>query len=249
MRAPSPRCTNHRYAVGVRGCAACSALSNPHPHRQRAARALNPQIALQITSPPGTSPALLPLQRVHRPWAPTCWPVDCLLAFLAPPKPPPSNPRLSVTQIGGGLRAFQVRRFNVDPTSRAFYAMRKDGSYEDFSYLKCTFALWGGGCGWTGIGWARTRLRVVGAPHARRPGGRFATGVLSMCAVGRGDWLTGYGRAHARGGLGSGVCDCDCKSPIPRGPNMLHGIVAFTTNIRKLLFRTALPASGSCTVP
>ena len=54
-------------------------------------------------------------------------------------------------QIGNGLRAFQVRSYSVaqhrdGPPPRAFYAVRKDGSAEDFSYLKCIDRLFPGAC-------------------------------------------------------------------------------------------------------
>eukprot|EP00197_Chlamydomonas_leiostraca_P002285 CAMPEP_0202857698 /NCGR_PEP_ID=MMETSP1391-20130828/540_1 /ASSEMBLY_ACC=CAM_ASM_000867 /TAXON_ID=1034604 /ORGANISM="Chlamydomonas leiostraca, Strain SAG 11-49" /LENGTH=171 /DNA_ID=CAMNT_0049536537 /DNA_START=91 /DNA_END=602 /DNA_ORIENTATION=- len=43
-------------------------------------------------------------------------------------------------KLGLGVRAFQVRPFRGaggDGEARAFHALRKDGSWEDFSYLKC----------------------------------------------------------------------------------------------------------------
>ncbi|GAX82585.1 hypothetical protein CEUSTIGMA_g10011.t1 [Chlamydomonas eustigma] len=43
-------------------------------------------------------------------------------------------------KIGEGLAGFQVRRFN-EAGALAFYVVRKDGSSEDFSYLKCCAAL------------------------------------------------------------------------------------------------------------
>ncbi|GLC48648.1 hypothetical protein PLESTB_000121300 [Pleodorina starrii] len=43
----------------------------------------------------------------------------------------------AAAKIGGGLRAFQVRHFNAETDSRAFFAIRKDGTLEDFSYVKC----------------------------------------------------------------------------------------------------------------
>ena len=51
-----------------------------------------------------------------------------------------------MVQIGPGLRSFQVRHFTAasDPTAKAFYAVRRDGTFEDFSYLKCCAALFPG---------------------------------------------------------------------------------------------------------
>ncbi|KAG2435227.1 hypothetical protein HXX76_007309 [Chlamydomonas incerta] len=49
------------------------------------------------------------------------------------------------SKIGCGLRSFQVRRFEGarDADARAFFAVRKDGSAEDFSYVKCVSAIFG----------------------------------------------------------------------------------------------------------
>lgn len=48
-------------------------------------------------------------------------------------------------QIGGGLRAIQVRRFYAaTDEAKAFYAVRKDGSTEDFSFLKACQKLFPG---------------------------------------------------------------------------------------------------------
>ncbi|GIL88870.1 hypothetical protein Vretimale_16928 [Volvox reticuliferus] len=51
----------------------------------------------------------------------------------------------AASKIGCGLRAFQVRVFRAeDPDSRAFYAVRKDGTAEDFSYIKCLLTFFPG---------------------------------------------------------------------------------------------------------
>eukprot|EP00199_Chlamydomonas_sp_CCMP681_P005744 CAMPEP_0119101258 /NCGR_PEP_ID=MMETSP1180-20130426/357_1 /TAXON_ID=3052 ORGANISM="Chlamydomonas cf sp, Strain CCMP681" /NCGR_SAMPLE_ID=MMETSP1180 /ASSEMBLY_ACC=CAM_ASM_000741 /LENGTH=244 /DNA_ID=CAMNT_0007085353 /DNA_START=67 /DNA_END=802 /DNA_ORIENTATION=+ len=55
-------------------------------------------------------------------------------------------------KLGVGIRSFQVRSFHMQPTPgssegvedvapRAFFAVRKDGSTEDFSYIKCLVQL------------------------------------------------------------------------------------------------------------
>ncbi|MEW5315456.1 MAG: hypothetical protein WDW38_006882 [Sanguina aurantia] len=49
------------------------------------------------------------------------------------------------SKIGSGLRSFQVRRFSVDdPLAKALFAVRKDGSAVDFSYMKCLVSLYPG---------------------------------------------------------------------------------------------------------
>ncbi|EFJ41544.1 tRNA pseudouridine synthase mitochondrial precursor [Volvox carteri f. nagariensis] len=50
----------------------------------------------------------------------------------------------AASKIGCGLRAFQVRHYNADGEARAFFAIRKDGTREDFSYVKCLGQLYPG---------------------------------------------------------------------------------------------------------
>ncbi|KAG2489575.1 hypothetical protein HYH03_012023 [Edaphochlamys debaryana] len=48
-------------------------------------------------------------------------------------------------KIGGGLRSFQVRPFRQgEADAKAFNAIRKDGTAEDFSYIKCLNTLFPG---------------------------------------------------------------------------------------------------------
>ncbi|KAG1658937.1 hypothetical protein FOA52_007129 [Chlamydomonas sp. UWO 241] len=110
-------------------------------------------------------------------------------------------------KLGVGLQAFQVRKFD-GKGNRAFYAVRKDGSLEDFSYLKCCCALFtdmgepgdkkraktdgkGRGDGVRGRGRGAVGARGTGgAGRGSSPGGRGA----------RGGRFGGRGRGGARGG-------------------------------------------------
>ncbi|KAF5831878.1 hypothetical protein DUNSADRAFT_12415 [Dunaliella salina] len=48
-------------------------------------------------------------------------------------------------KVGPGIKTFQVRDIEVpEGTARAFFAMRKDGSMEDFSFIKCAGQLYPG---------------------------------------------------------------------------------------------------------
>lgn len=81
----------------------------------------------------------LPAPAVTAPPPASALPLPLRTPLLLPPPP----------QLGCGLRAFQVRRFQ-DTESRAFHAVRKDGGAEDFSYLKCVSALFPGAEGGRG---------------------------------------------------------------------------------------------------
>ena len=50
-----------------------------------------------------------------------------------------SSPLSLHTQIGSGISGFQVREYNQSG-ALAFYVARKDGTFEDFSYLKVSRA-------------------------------------------------------------------------------------------------------------
>lgn len=93
--------------------------------------------------------------------------------------------RTHPVQIGGGLQAFQVRQFNPEG-ALAFYAVRKDGSVEDFSYLKCCGKLF------SDVGDSTKRAKVAGGGRGGRHGG------------GRGRGRGGRGGARGRGGRGRG---------------------------------------------
>ena len=107
-----------------------------------------------------------------RPPLPPTFPLPRHLCFPAPPPCPPHLPAPCPTpslQFGCGVKAIQVRDYVCDSSTlaaapRAFYLVRKDGSLEDFSYLKCCSTLFpnevaagAGRAGWGGRG------RVVGA--------------------------------------------------------------------------------------
>lgn len=85
----------------------------------------------------------------------------------------------SADKIGCGLKGFQVRSYpGADESSRAFYAVRKDGSAEDFSYLKCAAALFPGEVYVSGGGGSRHHKGDGGmSPRGRGGrGGRFGRG-------------------------------------------------------------------------
>ena len=113
----------------------------------------------------------------------------CLLDLLQSGHPEPDK------KIGKGLVAFQVRDFDSSDSSRgatAFYAIRKDGTIEDFSYLKCCQKLFPNQV-------SRSVRKVPreggrGDKSGGRSGGRSG-GVNKMGGRGRG----GGGRGRGRG--------------------------------------------------
>jgi len=114
------------------------------------------------------------------------------------------------TQIGTGLRAFQVRE-HPEHGSRCFFVVRTDGSAEDFSYRKCAEALFPSAGsdapasalrrGVRGEGGAK-RGRGSGAARPSGGGGATRGGSFGSGGARRSEAPAGEGGGAGRGGGG-----------------------------------------------
>lgn len=62
-------------------------------------------------------------------------------AVIVPVFLPHADSLRATSQIGGGIKAFQVRFHPDFELSRCFFILRTDGTEEDFSYRKCLESL------------------------------------------------------------------------------------------------------------